>query len=126
MTRQSDTSLAGVPIDESFVTQVREKLESILSTYKNTFITSTCSNWTKPEIIKQADSAHTQTVWTVINNGLLLPKHFTELKSVADLLTVELDACPCGCTNLGLLFSEVPITQDSPGAPHPFAAVDRN
>jgi pimeloyl-ACP methyl ester carboxylesterase len=62
-------ALAGIPIDEAFLDTVRSSLEAIFPKYENTY-SSTCSNWTKPDIIKQATS-NVQTDWTPVVGGLL-------------------------------------------------------
>ena len=86
-------ALAGVPISETFLDTIRSSLAAVIPKYQNTYITSTCSNWTKPDIIQQATSG-VQTDWTPVVSGLLLPQHFTELKAVTDLLTTEFN---CNC-----------------------------
>jgi hypothetical protein len=86
-----DSSLAGVPVNEAFVNQVRAALTNILYKYKDT-TASSCTNWTLASIL--AAAGNSTGGWTPINDHLLLPQHFTELKAVTDLLTTELN---CGC-----------------------------
>jgi len=89
----TDDSLVGVPVTESWLSNVREALEQVIPQYQDT-TSSACLSWTKESVIKQADPAHVQTNWTPIVNGLLLPQHFQELKAVTDLLTTEFVLSP--------------------------------
>ena len=95
-----DVNLAGVQITPTQLDQIRTALAGILSKYKDT-TSATCTNWTKANIIKQADPAHTQTDWTPIVSNLLEPKHFTELKAVTDLLATEISCCGACCLTNG-------------------------
>jgi pimeloyl-ACP methyl ester carboxylesterase len=116
----TSSSLAGVPVNEDFVLLVRSRLEAILPKYKNQFIDLGCSNWTLSDIIRQADPAHSQTAWTAINDHLLLPQHFIELKNVAALLTTE-SVCCCACSSPALYTELFDAAADSEQTPTVFA-----
>jgi hypothetical protein len=94
VTNLTDSTLAGIPVNEAFVLQVREKIAAILTKFQDTN-TTTCTSWTLTNILVAAGNSNGQ--WTAISGGLLLPQHFTELKNVADLLTMELACCGACC-----------------------------
>ena len=81
-------TLAGIPIDASLLGVIRQKLEVIISLYKNTDVTS-CSgtNWLLTNILASAASNYTGT-WSPVSNNLVTAAHFTELSNVIAKLTV--------------------------------------
>ncbi|HTS18505.1 MAG TPA: hypothetical protein VMP11_13105 [Verrucomicrobiae bacterium] len=90
----TNDSLTGVTVDEGLVDQMRASLEGVLFEYKDT-TSSNCVSWTLPSILAAAGNSTSN--WTPVVNGLVLPQHFTELKAVADLLTMQLGTAASGC-----------------------------
>ncbi len=92
----TNSALAGVTMNEAWLTQIRSALAATLPKYKDTVDTATCTNWTLPTILAAAGNSTSN--WAPVVNGLLSPQHFSELTNAVSLLTTEYGcACEVDC-----------------------------
>ena len=87
-----DNTLAGVPVDASWLSSIRASMEAVLSRFRNT-TTNVCIGWTLTNIL--AAAGNNSGNWRVISNSLVTAQHFTELYNVAALLDVSNPATCC-------------------------------
>ena len=97
-------TLAGVPINEAFLTQIRTALAGILHKYQTNTACVACGGYDLPTALHAAGISND--TWSTIVGGLILPSHITELQKVLSVLTEELHCC---CSN-------VTITLNPPSA----------
>jgi hypothetical protein len=84
-------ALAGVPVNETFLSLIRTQIVAVLPKYRDTTATN-CVAWTLTNLLTAA--GNTTGAWLPVTNGLLTAAHFTELANVTSLLT-NADACSC-------------------------------
>jgi hypothetical protein len=84
-------ALAGLPVDEAFLNQIRDAVEGILPKYLNT-ATNGCVPLTLATLLAAAGNMTGQ--WSPVTNGLVTAAHFNELTTALDQMTAE-DECSC-------------------------------
>jgi len=95
-------TLAGVPIDEAFLTQIRTALNGILHKYQTNTSCVACGGYDLPTALRAAGYPSSNTTWSTVVGGLILPSHITELQKVLSVLTEELHCC---CSNVTITLS---------------------
>ena len=93
-------TLAGVPINEAFLTQMRTAVEGILSKYQTNTACVACGSYDLPTALHAANIP--SNTWSTVVGGLIRPSHITELQKVLSVLTDELHCC---CSNATLTLS---------------------
>jgi len=89
-------TLAGVPIDEAFVTQIRTAAKGVFDKYRNIH-TNGCVAWTKVDILNRVLSSNE---WSTITGHLVTQNHFTELQNVLTELMTEPLTCCCASVTI--------------------------
>jgi len=84
-------TLAGLPVNEAWLTEMRDRLAAVVPKFRD-ITTNACAPWTLTNVL--AAVGNNSGTWSPVPGGLLSPAHFTELASVANLLTT-LDDCSC-------------------------------
>jgi|GEM_PF-5964870 len=87
-----DDTLAGLTVDESWLTEIRNGLAGIVGRYRNQFSNDCRVAWTLPDLLQYVSQTND---WLVVSNGLVTAAHFAELTDMADVLTHELIWCNC-------------------------------
>ena len=93
-------TLAGVPINEAFLTQIRTALAGILHKYQTNTACVACGGYDLPTALHAAGISND--TWSTIVGGLILSSHITELQKVLSVLTTELHCC---CSNVIITLS---------------------
>jgi len=93
-------TLAGVPINEAFLTQIRTALNGILHKYQTNTACVACGGYDLPTALHAAGISND--TWSTIVGGLILSSHITELQKVLSVLTTELHCC---CSNVIITLS---------------------
>ena len=93
-------TLAGVPINEVFLTQIRTALAGILHKYQTNTACVACGEYDLPTALHVAGISND--TWSAVVGHLILPSHITELQKVLGVLTDELHCC---CSNVTITLS---------------------
>lgn len=104
-------ALAGVPIDETFLTQIRNALNGILYKYQTNTTCIGCAGYNLQTALLAAKL--TNTTWTTVVGGLIQPSHIDEIQAMLGVLTTELSCC-CSNVTMTLTLASSPSTNPYP------------
>ena len=91
----TENALAGVPMTENFLTQIRTALVGVLGRFQTNG--ASCIGCEEYDLASALQAAgRTNTTWTAVTDGLIRSNHIAELQQVIGVLTHEMDCC---CSN---------------------------